>query len=176
VFTRTWLLACLFCLSLPLHAQEEVVRKFMDFYFNTYHSGVPDSEQIGLLNYVITPGFRKLLQDAHDAETCHARRVQGSEPPLVEGDLFTSLFEGASSGKIADTRVEGNKAEVDVEWTYAANGEQPIVWQDRFYLESRQGVWLIDDIAHHGEWEFSYHGRISGLLRDISGQCGEGVD
>ena len=60
---------------------------------------------------------------------------------------------------------------MDEEWAYDAKGEwQTMVWQDRLYLASREGVWLKDDIAHRGEWEFTYHGRISELLRNISGQ------
>jgi hypothetical protein len=174
-FVRTWLAACLFCLSLSGYAQEEVVQEFMNFYFHSYQSGTPDAGQIDVLSHIVTPGLHKLLLDAHDAETCHARRVHGTEPPLLEGDLFTSLFEGATAGKIAAVRVDGNTAEIDVEWTYAAEGEQPTVWRDRFYLVSGKGAWLIEDIEHRGEWEFSYHGRISDLLRDIAGQCGDGV-
>ena len=158
-------------------AQDETVRDFFSFYFDTYQGGIPDPARIESLSKIITPEFRKLLLDANMAETCHARLVHETEPPLLEGDLFTSLFEGATDGKIAAVRVDGSTAEVDVEWTYDAEGEQQTVdWQDRFYLVFHAGAWLIDDIAHLGEWEFTYHGRISGLLRDIAGECRDGSD
>jgi len=115
------------------------------------------------------------MLDANGAEICHAKRVHNMEPPLWEGDLFTSLFEGATGGKVAAVRVDGKSAEVDVEWTYdAQDGQKAVVWQDRFYLVLHEGAWRIDDIAHLGDWEFTYHGRISELLRDIAGQCREG--
>ena len=158
-------------------AQDETVSEFFSFYFNAYRSGIPDPVQIETLSKLITPEFRRLLLDANRAEMCHARLAHGTEPPLLEGDLFTSLFEGATVGKIAAVRVEGASAEVDVEWSYNAEGDQEaVIWQDRFYLALHAGAWLIDDIAHLGEWEFMYRGRVSALLRDIAGQCREGSD
>ena len=173
------LLICVLCMffSGAVPAQEEVIKEFLAFYFASYRGGTPDAGQIALLDKSITPAFRKRLMDANAAELCHAKRVNNTEPPLLEGDLFTSLFEGATDGKIAAVRVDGGSAEVDVEWSYDAEGvHQEVVWQDRFYLVSRAGAWLIDDISHLGEWEFSYHGRISQLLLDIAGQCRDGAD
>jgi len=124
------------------------------------------------LNKLVTPELDKLLRKANKAEICHARRVHNMEPPLWEGDLFTSLFEGATGGKIAAVRVDGKSAEVDVEWIYdTKDGQQAVVWQDKFYLVMHDGAWRIDDIDHLGDWEFAFHGRISELLQDISGQC-----
>ena len=157
-------------------AQDETVKDFFSFYFNEYQYGIPDATRISSLSKLITPELRQLLLDANSAEKCHAQRVHDTEPPLLEGDLFTSLFEGATDGKIAAVRVNGSTAEVDVEWIYDVEGEQTLVWQDRFYLASRKGVWLIDDIEHLGKWEFAYHGKISELLRDIAGQCRSGAD
>lgn len=154
-------------------AQDETVRQFLSFYFNTYHKdGIPDAGQIAILGKLITPEFRKFLLDAQGAEICHAHRLHNAEPPLLEGDLFTSLFEGAGAGEIAAVRVAGASAEIDVAWKYQEDPAGHVVaWQDRFYLVLQEGTWRITDVAHPGQWEFMYHGRVSNLLRDIAGQC-----
>ena len=174
------LLICVLCMffSVAIPAQEEVVKDFLAFYFTSYRGGIPDAGQIALLGKSITPAFQKRLMDANAAEICHAKRVNNTEPPLLEGDLFTSLFEGATYGKIADIRVADASAEANIEWKYEASGDRqaPVVWKDRLYLELHDGKWLIGDISHLGEWEFSYRGRISQLLLDIAGQCHDGVD
>lgn len=149
------------------------VEKFLTFYFNVYKFGVPTDSDLQILDPIVTERFNKLLKAARRAEDCHYREVNNSEPPLHEGDLFSSAADGATSAKLAKPRIKGNTAVVTVLWTAVdPRGKWPDThWQDSVLLLSAGNKWLIDDFHHSGTWGFMSKGNVSALLLAISDVC-----
>src|SRR5665213_2431624 len=74
-----------------------VASAFYTLYLQTRPGGVPNATARGRFASLVTRRLLALLKAADAAETRYAKATRGKVPPLFEGDLFTSLFEGANS-------------------------------------------------------------------------------
>lgn len=154
-------------------AVRETAQRFLGFYFNDYGRGLPDQAALAKLAPLTTKSFQKSLERARAAEDCHRRKVGNTEPPLVQGDVFTSLFEGATRGAIGSVRIDGHQATVEMNWVHGseADGGQPVAWTDALLLKQGKRGWRIRDVEHRGDWQFTYRGKLSGLLDGVAAQC-----
>jgi hypothetical protein len=92
-------------------------------------------------------------------------------PPVLEGDLFTSLFEGADVFTVVACEAAPPKASCKVEPGYLdkdAPMPKRVTWTDEvLLLRSPQG-WAVDDIAYGGDWPFGHAGqRLTLVLNDV---------
>lgn len=76
---------------------------------------------------VFHPEFREDLRYwvETDRKSTRAKLIQehpDEKPPRGDGDLFTSLFEGAQSFRLGRPTVLGNRAEVPVHLAYVEGG------------------------------------------------------
>ena len=70
----------------------------------------------------------------------------------------------ATSGRTAGTAVDGDTAEV-IMAMQAGSGEHQTRWKDTLLLARNDGVWCVDDVEYHGDWQFANKGRLSESLR-----------
>ena len=122
--------------------------------------GIPDARARAHLAPLISPELSRLLGDAARAETDYARNTKGEAPPLLEGDLFFSLFEGASSFKVGACETHGGAGQCAIALRYSQGDEKPEDWTDTVLLiETPQG-WRVDDIDYGGNWPFANKGTL----------------
>ena len=146
----------------------DAANAFYAIYLRLHPSGVPTKTQQALLRRVISRRLAILLERAGVAERRYARETKGEVPPLVEGDLFTSLFEGASSFEVHSCESRGKAVTCLVNLEYTDPSDQTsVTWTDRVFLVRGQGGWAVDDIEFLGEWEFMHKGRLQGVLKDV---------
>lgn len=162
---------------LPAHAGDMGPAKsaaaFYKLYIEMKPRGVPDEKQRAAFKHLMSPDLGKLLDAAGAAEDLHFRKTNNEEPPLFEGDLFTSLYEGATSFKLGKCAVESDHAYCDVDLTYAEAGDaKPTTWTDKVALVRKPKGWLVDDIAFGGTWDFGQHGMMRGTLKQIAAYDG----
>src|SRR5262249_41611944 len=88
-------------------------------------------------------------------------------PPLIEGDLMTSNFEGATSFEVGSCVAKGREATCKVDFVYdpGTRGEKPVRWTDRVVLEASDGGWKVEDGVYGATWAFGNKGRLSETLR-----------
>jgi hypothetical protein len=101
------------------------------------------------------------------AQALQAREIAenpGEKPSWIEGDFFSSLFEGPDSHKIGPALVHGERAEVPVACSHSEGGAT-IRWSDRFLLVREGGRWRIDDVMFGGTWDFASKGSLKAALR-----------
>ncbi len=147
---------------------EATVKGFYGAYVAIHPMGVPEEVQLSKLKAYLTPSLASLLRDADAAETAYRKRTNNEVPPLVEGDLFTSMFEGASAFEVLPAHVDGDRAECKVELTYKdADPKYNVTWKDEIFLVKGPSGWLIDDIGYGGDWQFMHKGRLRGLLAQV---------
>ncbi len=84
----------------PSSATERFYRVVLD----AREGGVPAGARLVKFRPVVSAGLFALLERAGVAEEEYAHKTHNEMPPLVEGDLFTSLFEGATSFRIEGCR------------------------------------------------------------------------
>lgn len=140
---------------------------FYDAYMTLDPSdGIPDPAVRAKFVPYVSPALDRLLVEAHAAEDHFAKATRYQSPPLVEGDLFTSNFEGATSFRIdacADDASEGHCA---VTLIYDNRKDKPVSWTDTVYLVHTPMGWRVDDIAYGGNWDFGNKGRLTTTLKD----------
>ena len=130
--------------------------------------GIPPAKVRAKLAPYITPALDKLLADADKAEGIHAKKTKNEEPPLVEGDLFSSTFEGVSTYKVGACETKGDAATCAVALTYSDPGDKSTSkWTDKLLLVRANGAWKVDDIAYGGTWDFGNKGKMTDTLKAV---------
>lgn len=157
----------------PFKAPRETVTAFVNWYFQERVGGTfPIGKDRDALKPLVSRRFMGLLEAVDRAD----KRCDGIEPgpPLVEGDLFVSLVEGATASEgITEVERTESKATYSVSWVYATvrAGDLPEKWSDRIHLRRINGNWVIDDFSHDGTWSFMSKGSVSANLEALSKQC-----
>jgi hypothetical protein len=117
-------------------------------------SGIPNESQLARLAPLITPELRDLFGAAlREQERC-AKQFPGDKPPWIEGDIFSSNFEGFTSFSSASSKPGEQRREVAMRFSYA-DGKQRVNWTDTLFLRNEAGRWLVDDIFYRGHFAFT---------------------
>ena len=149
--------------------QELVVANFYKTILTFKEGGVPTRKNIDRLAPSISADFRNLLIGARAAEDRQFKVTKGSEPPLVEGSLFYSLFEGAD--KYTAIKLEQNKKPVsylvNLEYHDPYGKHEITKWQDRAILIKENDRWVVHDLELLGKWQFGAKGKLSDILQEV---------
>lgn len=152
---------------------EAPVKRFLDFYFNEYKRGLPEESQLPELASFTSPNLVDLFQAAMKGEDCYLNNDNYEGPSPVQGDLFSSLFEGGTSATYRQIARDTDTATFEIEWTNDVKwlSPEPFVWHDRVFLVRVASGWRIADFTHDGTWEFMKKGNVSQNLRDVAKEC-----
>src|ERR1700748_3178844 len=89
--------------TMACFADDDMTKVVSGFYgaYSTFHpsDGIPDAQARARYEPYISPALDALLVEGRRVDEKFTKAHKNS-PPLVEGDLFTSNFEGATSYKI----------------------------------------------------------------------------
>lgn len=153
----------------PVGAPEAVAEGFYAVVLKYAQTGgVPNAKERGELAPFVTPTLLKALTAADGAEAVYAKKTNHEVPPLVEGDLFTSMFEGATTAKVTQCAAAGAIQNCAVALTYVdARDKSTTRWTDTAIFAKTSAGWRLDDILYGGTWDFGHKGKLSTLLRDV---------
>jgi hypothetical protein len=170
-FARGGLSAAILLLAtLPLAAQTDMAGAasgFLTIYGEFRPSdGIPSAAGRARLAPYLSPGLNKLLADGAAAEARFAAKIKDS-PPLIEGDLFSSLFEGATASKLGQCTASGNAAHCPVYFTHADGRQKPVSWTDTLLLVNTPQGWRVDDIAYGAGFQFGNTGTLTQMLKTV---------
>jgi hypothetical protein len=74
-----------------------------------------------------------------------ASAFPSDKPQLIEGEIFSGLYEGFTGFKVGEAQTNGvSAATVDVQFT---NNHYSVAWTDRVQLVNENG-WKIDDVRY----------------------------
>jgi len=148
-------------------ALAKAARGFYDAYMTLHPSdGIPDAATRAKFAPFVSPALDRLFVDGDAAEDRYAKATKNQSPPLIEGDLFTPNFEGATSYKIGACTMETGGGHCAVTLTYDDRKDKPFSWTDTVYLVRTQAGWRVDDIAYGGTWDFGNKGRLTRTLKN----------
>src|SRR5262249_43686770 len=106
--------------------------------------------------------------EAQEEQMRFARRNPGKKPPLSEGDLFTSVFEGAETSNAGKARMDEDRAEVPVEHFHLEGGKM-VRWTDTLVLKHVGKEWLVDNVRYGGTSKFAAKGTLRQALNKVEG-------
>jgi len=160
-------LALLLVAAAPAWAQTEAPDKIAaSFYAAVPHGGgIPDAPAEARLKPFLSVRLAGLL----DAASMAGRRFSARNPkapPLLEGDLFSSQFEGFTAYQIGTCAIANATARCPVNLTYQpAGGDKPVNWSDAVLLAKSAAGWKVDDIAYLGSLPSGNTGFLSDTLK-----------
>jgi hypothetical protein len=140
---------------------------FYNLHLKLHPFGVPGEKDLAKFRPYLSGSLLGLLRDALRAEQRYADKTRGEVPPLVESDLFTSLFEGATGFKIVSCEARQSTGFCLIEFTRQEPNQKPFRWQDRVHLLHEPRAWVIDDVEYLGNWRFMHKGRLKTVLKEV---------
>ncbi len=172
---RKLLLACLLLAATPAFPQDDPAAAVQAFYavYGPLHvqgGGIPDATERVRYAPVLSPRLNKQLVGAAAAQARLTAKVKNAVPPMLEGDIFSSLFEGASAWKVGVCQVTGSTARCPVALSYAPpqlagrKAEKPANWNDTVLLVSTPQGWKVDDVVYDAGFAFGNTGKLSSML------------
>jgi hypothetical protein len=139
---------------------------FYEVYMTLHPSdGIPDAATRARFAPYISPALDQLFVEGDRAEDRYAKATKNQAPPLIEGDLFTPNFEGASSYKIGACAADAGGGHCAVTLTYDDRKDKPLSWTDTVFLVRTPQGFRVDDIAYGGTWDFGNKGRLTRTLK-----------
>ena len=152
-FVLLWLLAAGF----PLFAQTndspaQAVRGFYAEYQKLHSSGLPDQAVVRKLGSHWSAGLRAAISRAQAEQGGCKKSHPGDKPPWVEGDMFSSNFEGFTTVRVQDPASPGN-GRLTLTFEYSANGKK-VSWSDDVSVIREGGRWVIDDVFYRHQQDF----------------------
>lgn len=150
------------------------VAGFYDLYLKIRPLGVPEEEALVKLQPHLSMPLQQRLRSALRAEQQYHKRTRGEAPPLIEGDLFSSLFEGATAFQVLACEAAGASGSCTVELSSLdPRDRSTFKWKDKVHAIREARRWVLDDIEYLGDWPFMHKGRLTGVLKQIIAQGGE---
>lgn len=119
--------------------------------------GLPTAAQLKRLKPYLAPELVQAFKHASAEQEAFMRKNPDEKPPFIEGDLFSSLFEGVTTWKLDTAQIIGSKAEVPVQLSYSSDG-QTSRWNDTLVLRKNPEGWVVTDIRMGGQWAFKAGG------------------
>ena len=147
----------------PAQGPVAVAMDFLLMHQRLGNSGLPQRADMGAYDAFLCPSLAQAVRAAQVRQEVAKAERPDEKPPYVEGDLFSSLFEGPDEFEVADSVVEGDRARVAIAMS-AGRGDQARRWKDTVELRLDEGIWCLDDVAYGGDWPFANKGRLSSVL------------
>jgi hypothetical protein len=146
--------------------QAQVISGFYDAHLKAHTPGIPAAEELKQYQPFVSHALAALLDQASAAEAKYHAAMGTQVPPIIEGDLFTSLFEGASSYRVESCDSQDNKASCQVGFEYKSQDGDREAWNDKILLVREDGHWRIDDIEFIGNDQSSQREYLSDTLSE----------
>lgn len=143
---------------------EETARRFYSELKRHQVSGLPDGEAWESIRPMLSPALVKGLEGARKEQEDYMKKFPDEKPPWIEGDLFSSLFEGFQTFTAKPAKIAGEKAEVPIEFVYTYQGETTR-WTDTLLLKRSESGWLVDDVRYGATWDFANQGTLQEALK-----------
>ena len=168
--------AILMCMMSPVaRAADDPAAAANAFYavYKDQHAqgGIPDATVRLRYSPVLSPRLNKQLVEAAAAQARLTAKVRNAVPPMLEGDIFSSLFEGATAWKVGACQGDAKSAHCPVALSYlppqVQKAPKPATWSDTLLLVQTPQGWKVDDVIYDAGFPFGNTGRLSQMLQMV---------
>ncbi len=144
------------------NSPEAVVTQLYAGYLENRIEGVPTAAQQDAIAPIMSARLLALIADARAKSEALARQHPDEKPPLVEGCLFASLFEGPKGFEIVRSeRLSDGAIKIVVHFWYERGSAE---WDDAVVVVRDGDRFVIDDVLLSGAGEFNPPGKLSEIL------------
>lgn len=142
---------------------EKVARELYSDLRRFQVTGLPEGEAWEAVKPKLSGALAAALEAARKEQRDFRKKFPDEKPPWIEGDLFSSLFEGFQTFTVKPARIAGETAAVPVEFVYTYRGETTR-WTDTLLLERSGTGWVVDDVRYGATWDFANKGTLQKAL------------
>jgi hypothetical protein len=143
---------------------QSVVDAFYSAHLPHRMGGLPSGDELRRLQPFLSQRLHGLITAALAYQEDWIKQNPPDEkPPFVDGDYFSSLFEGPSSFKVSRVVKEQDGWHVHVQFKYDSAPD----WEDVVVVKQEDGRYVIDDVLFSGAGEFNSPGRLSERLKPM---------
>jgi hypothetical protein len=139
--------------------------RFYRTYLKLKMNGLPDERQYKVLAPLLSSELQQLFVAAQAEQVRAFKEHPDEKPPWIDGDLFTSLHEGAQSFRIGRPTLRGDYADVPVRLSYRGLRGRIVRWEDTLVLIRTVEGWRVWDIKLNGDWQFKNGASLRAVLR-----------
>jgi phytoene dehydrogenase-like protein len=131
-------------------------------------TGVPDDAQLTMLSPLLAPELTRALAAAKREQQRCMKKFPDDKPPRIEGDIFSSSFEGFTSFAAGPSKPRGRGRDVSMQFTFA-DGKDRTHWTDVLILVNANGRWLVSDVYYRAKFAFTsgFGSHLRGSLKGI---------
>ena len=136
-------------------AADAAAARFLAAYQKLRAAGLTGLPERGLLRQLaphLTPGLLQDIEAARREQRRCSRKFPDDKPPWIEGDLFSSNFEGFSSYRVEDGARGGGNVPVAYEYV---SGTDRVEWRDVLTLKRVGGRWRLDNVTYRAPFQFT---------------------
>jgi hypothetical protein len=127
---------------------------------------LPAPEQYRVFRPLLQQSLLRRLEQAYVVDRqIHANEPQPT-PPLSEGSLFTSLFEGVTDFELIGCQTKKLTSRCQFKLIYDNQGKR-VEWQDGLRLRQGRLGWQVEDVDYGGDWDFAPQGTLTSRLDTI---------
>ena len=131
--------------------------------------GLPSDDQLMKLSPFLSEQLIVLFINAKNDQRKFIKDYPDEKPPLIEGDLFSSLFEGPGEFQVSHRETHGDSLRIFVNFSYS-DPEHPgdiFQWTDAVILEKRNDSFMIVNIEFSGDWPFKTGNDLLGIIEHM---------
>lgn len=115
---------------------------------------------------LISPTLITLFEKGNQKEMASAEAIKNSDHPtdkadMIEGDIFSSLYEGVTDVKIKDIVIADNKARVKVIFS---NKHYNLTWEEEL-LMTKTISWKLDNVIYNAKNNAGSHKDLQELMK-----------
>ena len=162
------ILALLLLVSLVQAAPPASPKDVAAQFYRTCHklkiSGLPTVQQTKLLAPYLSEELQQLIRAAREKQAQFIKEHPDEKPPWIEGDFFSSSFEGSHGFRVGTPVVQEARAEVPIHLFYR-DGKKMIRWSDTLVLTRTNKGWVVSDLLYKAPWEFKPGTSLRGVLQ-----------
>jgi hypothetical protein len=148
-----------------MRAATTLATDFYEMRLRLGRTGLPDEGEMKAYRAFLCPTLVAAMDAARVRQRAHMAEHPDDKPPLIEGDLFSSLFEGVEVATPAGTEITGDSASVTMSMRFG-EGDDAVRWKDALLLARDEGSWCIADVEYRGDWPFANKGKLSTTLAE----------
>jgi hypothetical protein len=148
---------------------ESLVRGFYAACFETRPTGLPTEAELKILSPYFSSELTALFVRARKVQADYRKRHPDDKPPLIEGDLFSSLFEGPTGFEVGPAEKMDQRYKVYVRFSRVDSGNLKDVfrWEDAVIVRRQGNRFVIEDFEFLGHWPFKIGDRLSDALEKM---------
>jgi hypothetical protein len=149
----------------PAATPAKAVQHFYTWRIHTQGTGVPNDQQLAALTPLVSDELHALLVETAEREKSRPPRKPGKDRTFVDGDLFSSLFDGPTSFVASDTEtLAGDEHMIAVQLT-SAQQLPALRWTDRVRVIKEHDHYVVADIEYANHWNVGSGQSLVGTLK-----------